>query len=48
MFRANVTSVDHPFDRRMAGQIDTITVDSIVGFMEQRRALESKRVLSYL
>lgn len=33
MFRANVSFDDHPFDRRMAGQIDTVTVESIVRFM---------------
>ncbi len=32
MFRANVAFDDHPFDRRMAGQIDTITTDAIVRF----------------
>ena len=33
MFRANVTFDDHPFDRRMAGQIDTVTTDAIVGYV---------------
>ncbi|GGY46925.1 DUF2145 domain-containing protein [Pseudoduganella albidiflava] len=33
MFRANVMFDDHPFDRRMAGQIDTITTDAIVRFV---------------
>lgn len=47
MFRANVAFDDHPFDRRMAGQIDTITVDSVISFMEQRKAISSKQVLSY-
>lgn len=36
MFRANVAFDDHPFDRRMAGQIDTVTVDSVFRFVEQR------------
>jgi hypothetical protein len=36
MFRANVAFDDHPFDRRMAGQIDTVTVDSMVRFVTQR------------
>ena len=33
MFRANVAFDDHPFDRRMAGQIDTVTTDAIVNFV---------------
>lgn len=33
MFRANVAFDDHPFDRRMAGQIDTVTTDAIVDFV---------------
>ena len=36
MFRANVAFDDHPFDRRMAGQIDTVTVESVYRFIEQR------------
>ena len=47
MFRANVAFDDHPFDRRMAGQIDTITVDSVVNFMEQRHTVSSQQVLTY-
>jgi hypothetical protein len=35
MFRANVAFDDHPFDRRMAGQIDTVTTDAVVRFMVQ-------------
>jgi hypothetical protein len=38
MFRANVAFDDQPFDRRMAGHIDTVTVDSVVRFVEQRDA----------
>ena len=33
MFRANVAFDDHPFDRRMAGQIDTVTTDAVVRFV---------------
>ncbi|MGJ9417169.1 DUF2145 domain-containing protein [Massilia sp. CMS3.1] len=29
LFRANVAFDDHPFDRRMAGQIDTVTTDAV-------------------
>jgi hypothetical protein len=36
MFRANVSFDDQPFDRRMAGRIDTVTVDSVVRFVHQR------------
>jgi len=34
MFRANVAFDDHPFDRRMAGRIDTVTVESILRFVQ--------------
>ncbi len=30
MFRANVSFDDHPHERRMAGQIDTVTTDAVV------------------
>lgn len=36
MFSANVSFDDHPFGRRMAGQIDTVTVESIMNFVRQR------------
>jgi hypothetical protein len=36
MFRANVAFDDQPFERRMAGRIDTVTVDSVVRFVHQR------------
>jgi hypothetical protein len=36
MFRANVAFDDQPFERRMAGKIDTVTVDSVVRFVHQR------------
>lgn len=29
MFRANIAFDDHPFDRRMAGQIDTVTTEAV-------------------
>jgi hypothetical protein len=35
MFRANIAFDDQPFDRRMAGQIDTVTVESVVRFVHQ-------------
>jgi len=36
MFRANVAFDDQPFDRRMAGHIDTVTVESVIRFVHQR------------
>ncbi|MEW6762744.1 MAG: DUF2145 domain-containing protein [Pseudomonadota bacterium] len=30
MFRASVAFDDHPFDRRMAGRIDTVTTDAVL------------------
>jgi hypothetical protein len=36
MFSANVAFDDQPFDRRMAGKIDTVTVDSVMRFVHQR------------
>ena len=37
--RANVTFEDQPFERRMAGKIDTVTVDSVVRFVRERDQL---------
>lgn len=36
LFSANVSFDDHPFARRMAGQIDTVTVESVLHFIRQR------------
>jgi hypothetical protein len=33
---------DHPFDRRMAGQIDAVTVESVITFV--RRKLPETKV----
>ena len=33
MFRANVAFDDHPFERRMSGQIDAVSVESVVDFL---------------
>jgi hypothetical protein len=35
MFRANMAFDDHPFERRMAGHIDTVTVESVLRFVHQ-------------
>jgi hypothetical protein len=32
---AHISFDDHPFGRRMAGQIDTVTVDSVFSWMER-------------
>lgn len=36
IFKANIAFDDHPFDRRMAGMIDTITVDSVFTFISKK------------
>ncbi|MES2318506.1 MAG: DUF2145 domain-containing protein [Pseudomonadota bacterium] len=36
LFRANIAFDDHPFGRRAAGQIDTVTVESVLRFVRQR------------
>jgi hypothetical protein len=38
MFRANIAFDDHPFDRRMAGQIDTVTTDAVLAWLRLRDA----------
>jgi hypothetical protein len=35
MFRANIAFDDQPFDRRMAGHIDAVTVESVVRFVHR-------------
>lgn len=35
MFKTNIAFDDHPFNRRMAGQIDTVTVDSVYEFLKK-------------
>ncbi len=44
MFRANIAFDDHPSERRWAGQIDTVTVESVFAFVTSRDPA-SKRVL---
>lgn len=36
LLRANVSFDDQPFERRMAGRIDTVTVESVLRFVHQR------------
>jgi hypothetical protein len=45
MFRANVAFDDHPFDQRMAGHIDTVTVDAVVRFVRRTDAGASQFVV---
>jgi len=45
MFRANVAFDDHPFDQRMAGRIDTVTVDAVVRFVRRTDAGASQFVV---
>lgn len=46
MFRANVSFDDHPFGRRMAGQIDTVTVESVLRFIRQRDSEARETVIN--
>jgi hypothetical protein len=46
MFRANIAFDDHPLDRRMAGLIDTVTVESVARFIEGRDREAKEIVLS--
>lgn len=46
MFRANIAFDDHPFDRRMSDQIDTVTVDSVLRFVDRRENAPRRIMLS--
>ncbi len=46
MFSANVSFDDHPFARRMAGQIDTVTVESVFNFVRQRDPGASQQLIT--
>ncbi|MEB0139592.1 MULTISPECIES: DUF2145 domain-containing protein [unclassified Undibacterium] len=46
LFRANISFADQPFNRRMAGQIDTVTVESIQRFLLAREPATQKIVLN--
>ena len=45
LFSANIAFDDHPFTRRAAGQIDTVTVESVVRFVRAREPSGQERVL---
>ncbi len=45
MFRANVAFDDHPDERRFADKIDTVTVESMAGYIRQVDAASSSEVI---
>lgn len=45
IFKANVAFDDHPFDRRIAGHIDAVTVESVVDFLQRRGVVQDSRVI---
>ncbi|MES2323439.1 MAG: DUF2145 domain-containing protein [Pseudomonadota bacterium] len=46
LFSANVSFDDHPFGRRMAGHIDTVTVESVLRFVRERDPGAVEKVVS--
>ncbi|MFC4158474.1 DUF2145 domain-containing protein [Chitinimonas lacunae] len=46
MFSANIAFDDHPFDRRMAGRIDVVTVESLVEFLQRQNWLSAQEVVT--
>lgn len=42
---AHIAFDDHPFDRRMAGRIETVTVESVFTWLQRARLAEAPRVL---
>ena len=42
---AHIAFDDHPFDRRMAGQIETVTVESVFAWLQRAQFAEAPRVL---
>jgi len=47
LFRANVAFDDQPMGRRIAGKIETTTVESIVSFLDQKHLILEKKQLNY-
>ncbi len=45
LFKANVAFDDHPFDRRMAGRIDAVTVESVIDFLQGRGVVKESRLV---
>lgn len=46
LFSANVSFDDHPFGRRMAGHIDTVTVESVMRFIREHDPGATEKVVS--
>jgi hypothetical protein len=46
LFKANISFDDHPFGRRMAGKIDTVTVESVARFLQKQDALLSQKTIN--
>ncbi len=46
MFSANIAFDDHPFGRRAAGMIDTVTVESVLAFVRRREPESRQFVVS--
>lgn len=46
LFRANIAFDDHPMGRRMAGQIDTVTVESVAQFLKKRDPQLQQQVIT--
>jgi hypothetical protein len=47
IFRANVAFDDHPFERRMAGKIDVVTVESVDRFLQTQDSALQHLSLSF-
>lgn len=47
MFKANVAFDDHPFERRMDGMIDAVTVESVAAFIVSRDPATRSVVVRY-
>jgi len=47
MFRANVAFDDHPMERRMDGQIDTVTVESVADFLARRDPASRRQTVTF-
>jgi hypothetical protein len=45
LFRANVAFDDHPFDRRLAGQIDAVSVESVIAFVRRQSTATRVQVI---
>ena len=46
MFRGNVAFDDHPMGRRATGQIDSVTVESVLRFVRERDPGATETVVS--